>query len=184
MQYDGEHEVIVVDKSHDKDTGEWLEEMEKLHPHLCHTFCPASSRCIDIHKLALTLGAKAAAYEWVAILPAETQLPGDEWLGRLQTCCNDQTDIVIATKGGTSLWNRLTFNLFRHLGSPSSDLRLHRPLPPQHPTSELYAAPKTEFSVFLYNNTQRFNIQYQCSPYPSSLADAWPGTSTTRSSPC
>lgn len=113
MQYDGEHEVIVVDKSHDKDTGEWLEEMEKLHPHLCHTFCPASSRCIDIHKLALTLGAKAAAYEWVAILPAETQLPGDEWLGRLQTCCNDQTDIVIATKGGTSLWNRLTFNLFR-----------------------------------------------------------------------
>lgn len=113
MQYDGEHEVIVVDKSHDKDTGEWLEEMEKLHPHLCHTFCPASARCIDIHKLALTLGAKAAAYEWVAILPAETQLPGDEWLGRLQTCCNDQTDIVIATKGGTSLWNRLTFNLFR-----------------------------------------------------------------------
>ena len=113
MQYDGEHEVIVVDKSHDKDTGEWLEEMEKLHPHLCHTFCPASSRCIDIHKLALTLGAKAAAYEWVAILPAETQLPGDDWLGRLQTCCNDQTDIVIATKGGTSLWNRLTFNLFR-----------------------------------------------------------------------
>ncbi len=113
MQYDGEHEVIVVDKSHDKDTGEWLEEMEKLHPHLCHTFCPASSRCIDIHKLALTLGAKAAAYEWVAILPAETQLPGDEWLGRLQTCCNDQTDIVIATKGGISLWNRLTFNLFR-----------------------------------------------------------------------
>lgn len=113
MQYDGEHEVIVVDKSHDKDTGEWLEEMEKLHPHLCHTFCPASSRCIDIHKLALTLGAKAAAYEWVAILPAETQLPGDDWLGRLQTCCNDQTDTVIATKGGTSLWNRLTFNLFR-----------------------------------------------------------------------
>lgn len=113
LQYDGEHEVIVVDKSHDKDTDEWLEEMEKVHPHLCHTFCPASSRCIDIHKLALTLGAKAAAYEWVAILPAETQLPGDDWLGRLQTCCNDQTDIVIATKGGTSLWNRLTFNLFR-----------------------------------------------------------------------
>ena len=123
MQYDGEHEVIVVDKSHDKDTGEWLEEMEKLHPHLCHTFCPASSRCIDIHKLALTLGAKAANYEWLVLLPVGAKLSGEDWLSQLTTNCNDKTDVVIVKTDRKRQWNlfrrlfRPTFSLFRSTSS-------------------------------------------------------------------
>ena len=59
MVYGGEYEVIVVDKKHDKDLEEWLEEMEANHSHLSHTFCPATARGLDINKLAITLGAKA-----------------------------------------------------------------------------------------------------------------------------
>ena len=113
MQYGGEYEVIVVDKVHDKDMAEWLEEMESHYPHLCHTFCSSTARGIDIHKLALTLGAKASAYDWLVVLPVNAVLPGEDWLSRLTACCGDEVDVVVGTRGRTSLWHRLTFNIFR-----------------------------------------------------------------------
>lgn len=111
QHYGGEYEVIVVDKVHDKDMAEWLEEMEARYPHLCHTFCSTTARGIDIQKLALTLGAKAAAYEWLAIMPADAVLPSEDWLSRLTASCGDEVDVVIA--GRNRLWHRLTFNVFR-----------------------------------------------------------------------
>ena len=113
MQYDGEYEVIVVDKIHDKDMAEWLEEMEVHHPHLSHTFCSATARGIDVHRLALTLGAKAALYDWLAVLPADAVLPSGDWLSRLMASVSDEVDVVVGSKGRDRLWHRLTFNLFR-----------------------------------------------------------------------
>ena len=127
MQYDGEYEVIVVDKIHDKDMAEWFEEMEVHYPHLRHTFCPATARGIDINKLALTLGAKASAYEWLAIVPAGTDLPSEGWLSHLTACCSDEVDVVMA--GKNHRWHRLTFNLFRRRLSifrPTSSIFLCR----------------------------------------------------------
>ena len=60
VQYSGDCEVIVVDEIHDRDMEKWLEEMEQHYPQLCHTFCSATARGINIRRLALTLGAKAA----------------------------------------------------------------------------------------------------------------------------
>lgn len=113
LQYGGEYEVIVVDKKHDKDLEEWLDEMEVHYPNLCHTFCPASARGIDLHKLAITLGAKAANYEWLVILPVETNLPSDEWLANLTANIDDQTDIVICVTKRKRRWNWLR-NIFHH----------------------------------------------------------------------
>lgn len=114
LQYEGEFEVIVVDKMHDKDFAEWLEEMESRHPNLCHTFCPATARGINVHRLALTLGAKASAYEWLVILSADVVFPGDDWLSRFTACCGDEVDAVIGTTSRKHRWHRLTFNIFRH----------------------------------------------------------------------
>ena len=127
MQYDGEYEVIVVDKIHDKDMAEWLEEMEAHYPHLCHTFCSATARGVDIHRLALTLGAKASAYDWLVIMPANTILPGEDWLNRLTASCGDDVDVVMA--GKKHRWYRLILNIFRRrqsIFSPTSSIFLCR----------------------------------------------------------
>ena len=129
MRYDGEYEVIVVDKIHDKDMIEWLEEMEVRYPNLCHTFCSPTARGVDIHRLALTLGAKASAYEWLVVMPADTVLPDESWLSRLTACCSDGVDVVIGTKGRMYQWHRITFNIFRRrlsLFAPTSSIFLCR----------------------------------------------------------
>ena len=122
-RYNGEYEVIVVDMKHDKDLEEWLEEMEVHNPHLSHTFCSTTARGIDIHKLALTLGAKAANYEWLVLLPVGAKLSGEDWLSQLTTNCNDKTDVVIVKTDRKRQWNlfrrlfRPTFSLFRSTSS-------------------------------------------------------------------
>lgn len=112
MPYGGEYEVIVVDKMHDKDLEEWLEDMEAQHSCLSHTFCPASSRGLDIQRLALTLGAKAANYEWLAVLPVDVNLPSEDWLRTLSKCCGDEVDVVIGQTKRKSRWNWLS-SIFR-----------------------------------------------------------------------
>ena len=53
LHYGGEYEVVVVDTMHDKDFLEWLEDMEANYRHLSHTFCPSTSRGINLQRLAL-----------------------------------------------------------------------------------------------------------------------------------
>ena len=111
QHYEGEYEVIVVDMMHDKDTDEWLEEMMVHYPNLSHTFCPVSARGIDLRKLALTLGAKAANYEWLVFLSAGMETPGGDWLPRLTASCGDGVDVVIG-KPSQRRWSALS--IFRH----------------------------------------------------------------------
>jgi cellulose synthase/poly-beta-1,6-N-acetylglucosamine synthase-like glycosyltransferase len=128
MPYEGEYEVIVVDKKHDKDMAEWLKEMEARYPHLCHTFCSSTARGIDVHKLALTLGAKASAYEWLVILSAATQLPSPDWLHCLTSSCAEGIDVVVGKTRQKHRWNLFrsifcrTYSVFR----PTSSILLCR----------------------------------------------------------
>jgi cellulose synthase/poly-beta-1,6-N-acetylglucosamine synthase-like glycosyltransferase len=112
MQYEGEFEVIVVDEQHDKDFGEWLEEMEVHYPHLSHTFCPASSRGIETRKLALTLGAKAANYEWLVALPADVKPESRNRLQELIACLGDENDVVIGITKRKWRWKWFRTNIY------------------------------------------------------------------------
>jgi len=120
MRHVGEYEVILVDMKHDKDTEEWLEEVEGRYPNLCHTFCPVSARCIDTYRLALTLGAKAAAYEWLVVLPVDVEWQNENWLQVLTSYAEDGTDVIIGILGRKRRMNwfksyifRRRFSLFR-----------------------------------------------------------------------
>lgn len=113
IRYEGEYEVIVVDEKHDKDMAEWLDDMALQYPHLHHTFCPATARGIDIHRLALTLGAKAANYEWLALLSTDAKLPDASWLDRLAGCIADGTDAVVGIADRKRRWNWFTSFFFR-----------------------------------------------------------------------
>lgn len=111
QRYGGEYEVIVVDKMHDKDLEEWLEEMEVHNSLLSHTFCSTTGRGIDIHRLALTLGAKAANHEWLVLLPVETDVPDEDWLSRLTTSIDDGADLVVKLKMKGETMRMMLFRL-------------------------------------------------------------------------
>lgn len=113
LQYDGDYEVIVVDKMHDKDLEEWLEDMEIQYPQLSHTFCSTTARGVDVHRLALTLGAKAACYDWLVVLPVDVKLPSEGWLQELTTRLDDETEIRIGIASRQRQWNWFTSYLFR-----------------------------------------------------------------------
>ncbi len=126
LRYGGEYEVIVVDKMHDKDLEEWLEDMEVQHSCLNHTFCPASSRGLDIQRLALTLGAKAANYEWLVILPVDVKLPSEDWLLDLSKCCGEEVGVVIGLTKRKSRWSwfRSIFHRNFSVFNPTSSIIL------------------------------------------------------------
>ena len=129
LEYGGEYEVIVVDKLHDKDIEEWLEDMEIQYPQLTHTFCSTTARGVDIDKLALTLGAKAANYDWLVIVPVDVKLQDEDWLKELTTYCKDDTDLMIGIINGKRRWNWFKSYLFRRrfsLFRPTSSVILCR----------------------------------------------------------
>ena len=89
---------------------EWLEDMEAQYSYLSHTFCPASSRGLDIQRLALTLGAKAANFE-VAALAFPTVAEGAD-LYQFVGGPND-TLAVTATAKDPELCAKIAFDLGR-----------------------------------------------------------------------
>jgi len=76
-------EVIVVDMISTDDTKDILERLEMQYANLRHTFVPASARDISIERLALTLGFRAAANEWVVITHPDCHPASSQWLRRL-----------------------------------------------------------------------------------------------------
>lgn len=94
QDYPAPFEVIVVDMNSEDDTIEMLEEMEKTHVHLHHTFCPDSARDISLSRLALTLGFRSACYEWVLMLSPEAQTQSSQWLAGMAQSMQDNADAV------------------------------------------------------------------------------------------
>lgn len=76
-------EVIVVNTSSTDDTKDVLERFELQYAHLHHTFTPQSARDISLERLALTLGIRAAAYDWVVITHADCEPASVQWLQRI-----------------------------------------------------------------------------------------------------
>ena len=122
MEYGDEYEVIVVDKRHDKDLKEWLQDMEARYPHLSHTFCSTTSRGIDTNRLALTLGAKAANFDWTVILPVSVALQREDWLTELMSATKGEADVAVGIVGRSG-WGWFRSCLFRRR------FRLFRPSP-------------------------------------------------------
>lgn len=78
-----DYEVVVVDMASTDGTKEYLEQMELRHHNLRHTAVPASARDISLDRLALTLGIRAAKYDWVVITHANCEPISPLWLSKL-----------------------------------------------------------------------------------------------------
>ena len=117
-------EVIVITDGADDGSTDYLTQLQTTHPHLYHSFIPDSSRYISHKKLALTLGIKAAKYEWLVMTETDCHPSGNQWLRLLSRNFTPGTEIVIGysnyERGKGWLQKRISYdNLFqamRYLG--------------------------------------------------------------------
>lgn len=88
-------EVIVVNDASTDDTEDVLKLLEQKYNNLYHTFTPATSKYMSHKKLALTLGIRAAKYEWLVFTEADCVPAGPDWLHALSRHFVEGVNIVI-----------------------------------------------------------------------------------------
>ena len=80
-------EVVVVNNHSTDETEDVLKILELKYPHLSHTFTPKSARYISQKRLSLTLGFRAARYDWVILTEADCRPDSPQWLSALGREC-------------------------------------------------------------------------------------------------
>lgn len=90
-----EYEVIVVNDGSQDDTQSVLEQYQSLYPNLKLTFVPLNARVRSTKKLALTLAAKAAAYDYLLLTDADCRPASKNWISEMMKGFTDKTEIVL-----------------------------------------------------------------------------------------
>ena len=80
QKYPADYQVIVVCQSTDGETQDYLKRMAAENSHLYYTYIPESSRYMSRKKLQITLGVKAAKYEWIILTEPTCTPSNDKWL--------------------------------------------------------------------------------------------------------
>ena len=80
QKYAADYQVIVVCQSTDAETQDYLKRLSAENPHLYYTYIPESSRYMSRKKLQITLGVKAAKYEWIILTEPNCKPKNDNWL--------------------------------------------------------------------------------------------------------
>lgn len=117
-------EVIVVNDGSVDDSRTLLEYWEKRYRNLRLTFVPIGAQLTSTKKLAITLGAKAAQYDYLLLTDADCRPESPHWISEMMRGFAEQTDIVLgfgAYFSKPTLLNRLIqfdtlFNGLQYLG--------------------------------------------------------------------
>lgn len=122
-----EFEVVVVDDNSTDDTADILQQLQYRYPRLRTTFVPPTSRRISHRKLALTLGIKAAANDWLVFTDADCRPATNQWLRSLAAqLANSKSPVeaVIGYTGYEPSQRRSLAAFFRRFDSQLRCLRL------------------------------------------------------------
>ncbi|MGO4877091.1 glycosyltransferase [Pedobacter psychrotolerans] len=90
-----EYEVVVVNDRSWDGTEEFLEEMEKVYHNLKVVKVLDNDKFLAGKKFAVTMGIKAAKYEWLVFTDADCTPGSDQWLMDMQQPEDDNTEIVL-----------------------------------------------------------------------------------------
>ena len=122
-------EVIVVNDASEDDTQFVLDHYLQLYPNLHLTFVPSDAMVSSSKKLALTLAAKAAKYDYLLLTDADCRPESPEWISEMMKgFCKPETEVVIGYGGyfeeRTAVNNRIQydtiFNAMQYLGMAMS----------------------------------------------------------------
>ena len=94
QDYPTDFQVIVVAPQNDHETSDVLKRFAS-NTHLYTTFIPESSRYMSKKKLAITLGVKAAKYDWVLMADICCFPTGDNWLQAIARNCQEGKELVV-----------------------------------------------------------------------------------------
>ena len=95
QQYAADYQVIVVSQSTDVDTIDFLKRTAAQNPHLYYTYIPESSRYMSRKKLQITLGVKAAKYEWIILTEPTCRPESNQWLAAMAQQFSTSTHLVL-----------------------------------------------------------------------------------------
>lgn len=96
QKYDGEYQIVVVSTSNDPQVENIL-KLQSANPKLYTTFIPSSSRYMSRKKLAVTVGVKAAKYDWILLTDVDCHPVSDSCLSALSAKCSPSTDIILGS---------------------------------------------------------------------------------------
>lgn len=90
------YEVIVVDDSSEDGSDLLLERWSRQYGNLYHTFVPRGARVLSNKKLALTIGIKAAHYDYLLLTDADCRPESKHWIREMiKGFSNEQTELVL-----------------------------------------------------------------------------------------
>lgn len=95
QDYEPGYEVIVVNDGGGHDVSDLVTRRSLQFPNLKLTFVPDKAHNLSRRKLAITLGIKAAHYDYILLLAAECRLPGKDWLRTMARHFAQGSDIVL-----------------------------------------------------------------------------------------
>lgn len=90
------YEVIVINDSSEDDTQGVVERYQRCYRHLRYTFVPKYARVRSTKKLAITLGVKAAHYDYLLLTDADCCVQSKHWISDMMAGYQDeQTEMVL-----------------------------------------------------------------------------------------
>ena len=98
QKYSGKYEVIVVDESSTDETEDVLKRLKSQYTNLYTTFIPDTSHYVSRRKLSITIGVKAAKYQWLVLTSADCRPACDNWLASMAQHCNNSELILGETR--------------------------------------------------------------------------------------
>lgn len=90
-----EYEVIVVNDGSDDGSEDILKLYQNKYQNLYVTALPKSKKNVYNKKLAVSIGLKAAKYDWVLLTDADCRPASENWISGMQKKFADGTDFVI-----------------------------------------------------------------------------------------
>ena len=88
--------MIVVDDSSEDGSDLLLERWSRQYGNLYHTFVPRGARVLSNKKLALTIGIKAAHYDYLLLTDADCRPESKHWIREMMKgFSNEQTELVL-----------------------------------------------------------------------------------------
>jgi len=88
-------EVIVINDGSTDETDILLKDLCEKHTNLRTTFVPVEAKNISTKKLGLTLGIKAAKYDWLLFTDADCMPEDKTWIANMARNFTDKTDFVL-----------------------------------------------------------------------------------------